>query len=868
MGGKMSKKYKSIALTVAILVISLGALSSLYRVPFDIFTGDEKAKRGEEYFKEREEKPSDWFYLMRAYPLDTIPYLAVERARKQAQELKNREVKEGEPWVWTEGGPYNIGGRITAIASDTSDPQLIYLGAADGGVLKSTDGGDHWTPIFDYMPSLSIGALAVEPGNPQVLYVGTGEANSSGDSYDGDGLYVTRDGGNSWEHLGLSETKHIGRIVIRPDNHDVIFVAAMGNLFSTNPERGVYRSANGGETWEKVLFVSDSTGCIDIAINPLHPDTVFAAMWERIRHPSERRVGGYTSGIWRSTDGGDTWERLEDGLPAPGPDIGRIGLSISRSNPDVIYSVYCDDPGYFLGLFKSTDGGDTWFETDDSDLVDVFYSYGWYFGNVRVDPTRSDVVYVLGVPLMKSTDGGNSWIEVTSWDTHVDQHDLWIDPENPDHLLLGNDGGFFYSNNGGNTWVKSYDLPVTQFYRVTVDHQNPERIYGGTQDNGTVRTLSGDPYDWEEIYGGDGFFVIVGPTDPNTIYAEYQYGGLGKSTDGGYNWQSATDGIDEEDRTNWDTPVVMDPSDHLTLYYGTYRLYRTTNGAEYWTPISEDLTGGPYGGNLYFGTITSICVAPSDRARIYVGTDDGYLWTTPDTGAAWYEIRGGLPERWVTDIEVDPVDPLHVFVSFSGYAWDEYLPHLFESYDGGNTWNDISHNLPEAPVNALIFDTLTGHLFVGTDFGAYYLEDTLWHTLGENLPNSAITDMVIDQNSGVIVVGTHGRSTYVFDLNQIDVYEKRSVTLSKPQLEVSPNPASDEVLIRFSLGGREGGISSLLRVYSVSGRAVFLKKFSKGTGQFLWDLKDERGHRVPGGAYFVSIKMGKASRILPLVISK
>jgi len=865
----MSDRYKSIALTMAILVISMGAfLLSLYRAPRNIFTVSEKAGRESEYLEKGGEKPADWFYLMRAYPLDTIPYLAVERARKQAQELKNEAKIKGEPWVWTPGGPYNIGGRITAIASDTSDPQLIYLGAADGGVFKSTDGGNHWTPIFDYMPSLSIGALTIEPGNPQVLYVGTGEANSSGDSYDGDGLYVTRDGGNTWEHLGLSETKHIGRIIIRPDDHDVIFVAAMGNLFSTNPERGVYRSTDGGETWEKVLFISDSTGCIDIAINPSHPDTVFAAMWERIRRPSERRVGGYTSGIWRSTDGGDTWERLEGGLPGPGPDIGRIGLAISQSNPSVVYAIYCDHPGYFMGLFKSTDGGDTWSETNDEDLEDVFYSYGWYFGNIRVDPQDPDVVYVLGIPLMKSTDGGNSWMEVTSWDTHVDQHDLWIDPSNPNHLLLGNDGGFFYSNNGGSTWVKSYDLPVTQFYRVTVDHQNPERIYGGTQDNGTVRTLTGDPYDWEEIYGGDGFFVIVDPTNPNIIYAEYQYGGLGKSADGGYTWNSATDGIDEEDRTNWDTPVVMDPSEHLTLYYGTYRLYRTTNGAEYWDPISEDLTGGPHGGNLYFGTITSICVAPSDRARIYVGTDDGYLWTTPDTGTTWYDISGKLPERWVTDIEVDPVDPLHLFVSYSGYAWDEYLPHVFESYDGGNNWVDISYNLPEAPVNTLIFDTLSGFLFVGTDFGVYYLEDTLWHSLGENLPNAAVTEMVIDQDSGIIVAGTHGRSTFVFNLKQMGIGEKRSIVSSKPRLEVFPNPALDEVLIKFSFQGAEKGVFPLLRVYDASGRIIFLKKFTHKTDLFIWDLRDKKGVRVPSGTYFVSIKIGKVNRVLPLVITR
>ncbi len=791
---------------------------------------------------ETAEYPYGYFWFRRIGLMDSIPYSAIKRARLQAEQLKTATLADSQT-VWYAGGPYNIGGRITAIAANPDDPSTVYAGAADGGVLKSTNGGLNWTPIFDDMPSLSIGAIALNPQNPDEVFVGTGEANSSGDSFNGTGLYKSPDGGQTWIHLGLENTKHINRIVFNPDNSDVIFVAAMGGLFSADTSRGVYRTTDGGQTWEKVLFVSDSTGCIDLAINPQNPNIVYAAMWERIRHPWHRRVGGPTSGIYRSTDGGDTWELLTNGLPS-GNNVGRIGLAISQSNPDILYAIYADDPGHFMGVYKTVDGGNSWYRVNDSELSDLFSSYGWYFGNIRVNPNNPNDVYAMGLHLYRSTDGGNSWYSVTGYYVHADQHDLWIDPNNTLHLILGNDGGIYISQNGGNNWQKSSDLPVTQFYRVTVDFSNPERIYGGTQDNGTIRTLTGNLYDWQLIYGGDGFFCIVDYTNPNIIYAEYQYGGLGKSTDGGYTFFDATSGIDPYDRRNWNTPVVMDPNDHNVLYYGTFRLYKTTNGANSWYPVSNDLTNGPYPGEINYGTITAIAVAPSNSNVIYVGTDDGNLWITQDGGSNWTYIANGTPARWVTDIAVHPDSSDIAYATFSGYVLDDHTPYVMKTENAGTSWVDITGNLPQAPVNTVVIDTLNNWLIVGTDFGVYFTTDEVnWQPLGVGLPNSVVNDMVFHEETRKLVVGTHGRSTFYLYLPTGVEEQYRLPILAKKAIHLKGNVFRNEIDFVTPKDSRFA-----LQVVDLSGRVVMStgwKSWRRGAHRFGVDL--------PGGIYFLKV---------------
>lgn len=769
--------------------------------------------------------PSSIFYIMRAFPSDTIPQLAVKKARERA--LKLMENQPLEDAVWEEAGPYNIGGRITAIAASPQDASIVYCGTACGGVFKSSDGGVTWEPIFDETGVLSIGAIAVSPNDPNTIYVGTGEANGAGDTFDGGGVYVTHDGGETWELLGLEETRRIGRIVINPEDENVIFVAAMGKLFGTNEERGVMKSTDGGNTWERVLFVNDTTGCIDIVINPLHPDTVYAAMWQRIRRPGERISGGEGSGIYRSTDGGDTWEELTNGLPV-GEDVGRIGISISKTNPLILYAIYADKTGYFLGVYKTTDGGDSWFRINDDDLEWIYSSYGWYFGQIRVDPTDPDIVYALGIDTYKSLDGGNSW-QLITFEPHVDHHDLYIDPNNPSHLYLATDGGFYISNNAGWLWNKSYDLPITQFYDITVDFQNPERIYGGTQDNGTVRTLTGSLSDWEIIYCGDGFHTIVDYTNSNIIYTECQYGSLVKSTNGGYNFFPATYGINDSDRRNWDTPVVMDPCNPEVLYYGTFRVYKTENGADLWYPISGDLTNGPSGSNIPFGTITSIEVSPADGC-IYAGTDDGNVWVSKDGGSTWENISSSLPDRWVTDIKANPVIPGKVYVSFSGYYWDDYTPYIFLSEDTGATWIDVTDNLPPAPVNAIeIWPEHPQYIFVGTDFGVYLsrVGGGEWVPLLQGLPLSPVLDLAFHNPTSTLIAGTHGRSSFKLDVSSLLLEEKENSELQVTSIKIYPNPVKDFIVMEAS----PFIFPLTVRLYSISGR--FLKEYNLEEGHKL-----------------------------------
>ncbi len=711
--------------------------------------------------KEEEKKPNDWFFMQRAYPLGKIPLDQYLASLEQAKAMRAK-AGDKDGIIWSEAGPTNIPGRITDIAVHPEYPNIIYAGAACGGVFKSTDNGASWTPIFDEQGTPSIGALAINPDDPQILYVGTGEANGSGDSYPGTGIYKSTDGGSSWSHIGLEDSYHIGRIALHPKDPEIVFVAACGKLFGTNPERGIYKSTDGGTTWEQKLFISDSTAAIDVALDPTDLNTIYAAMWERLRAPDRRKVGGWTSGIYKSTDGGNSWYQLTNGLPQSADTIGRIGLSVCASSPNVVYAIYCNHPGRFMGVYKSTDYGESWTRTNDSILDGFLGGFGWYFGNLRVDPTNPNRVFVMGVDLYRSTNGGSSWSEV-GYSVHVDHHAMFISPMEPNRIYLGCDGGVYLSTNGGTAWSICTNQPSTQFYAITIDHLNPQRLYGGTQDNGTLRTLTGDLDDWEMIHGGDGFYCNVDYTNSNVIYAEYQWGWLRKSTDLGYNWYYIMDGIDYSDRRNWCTPVIMDPVDHNTLYYGSYRLYKTTDGGEWWSPISADLTDGPGGGNLTYGTITTIAVAPSNTQVIYVGTDDANVWVTTDGGDNWIDISAGLPDRWVTRVTVDPYADSVAYVTFSGHRVSSPLPHIYRTTNYGTTWQSISSNLPEGPINDVIVDPQNSSvLYVGSDVGVYITYDLggSWEPLGTGLPITTVHDLAFHEPTRKLVAGTHGRSMF------------------------------------------------------------------------------------------------------------
>ncbi len=695
-------------------------------------------------------RPNQEFYEQRAYPYDEIPKEQYLEALDEGQDAR-AALNSKRAVTWESVGPTNIPGRITDIASHPVEFSTVYAGAAAGGVFKSNDKGISWTAIFDDVGTYSIGAIAIDPNDRNTIYVGTGEPSAAIDDYEGNGVYKSIDAGDNWTYVGLDSTALIGRIVIDPLHPDTVYVAALGKVLGSNrsAQRGVYRSENGGISWDRILFVDSGAGCVDIALHP-STGTVFAAIWDVYEGP--------LSALWRSSDHGDTWEMLSGnggGLPAPA-NTGRIGVTVDPQS-NTVYSIHIDGSSRdLMGLYKSTDLGNTWTRTNDGVLDGTFGGFGWYFGQVRVAPGNPDLVYSLGVQLYRSSDGGNSWENVT-YESHVDHHAMWIHPYNSAVVYGGCDGGVYFKQNNDPAWNVRKNMPNTQFYAITVDPNNADKIYGGTQDNGTMRTLTGSTDDWTEIYGGDGFYCIVDHTNSDIMYAESQYGNLSKSTDGGYNWYWAQNGItpSPDEPHGWSTPVVMDPNNHLVLYYGTDRVYRTSDGADLWTAISPSLSAR---------YLTTIGVSAIDDQVVYAGSRDGAVWGTTDGGANWDDLTAGLPDRWVTRLTPDPFTASRVYVTLSGYITDgSSLPHVFRSDDYGATWSDISSNLPDAPVNDLLVDPMDeAFLYAGTDVGVFVSPDTgaTWALLGTGMPVTCIADLEIHENTRKIVAGTHGRSMF------------------------------------------------------------------------------------------------------------
>ncbi len=734
-----------------------------------------------------EKSPHDFMFMQRAYPTGEIKSDAYSKAIQWKKEQINRS--SNADVIWEFSGPNNIGGRITDIEIPIDQAETYYVGAASGGIFKTTDGGANWIPIFDEQEMLSIGDMEISKNNTDVIWVGTGEVNAGGGSlaYDGNGMFKSADGGITWESKGLSNVGSIGKVLIDPNDDETIFVGAMGPLFRKDTQRGVYRSTNDGDTWEQVLFVSDSTGIIDMSIHPTNGDILYAASWERIRRPNNRQYGGETSRIYRSQNGGDDWSELTNGLPSNPENKGRISIDISQSNPDVLYAFYTDKIGNVEGTFRTDDGGDSWTQVNS---INNGTSYHWWFGGIFVDPTNEDVIYNSGFVMEKSIDGGATWGSTFS-NVHVDQHAVAFNASVPDEVLIGNDGGLYKSSNNGATSVKDNTLPITQFYRFYVDAQNANKVYGGSQDNNTIRTTTGGLNDWQPIYGGDGFQPLVDPTNTNVIYALSQNGNMGKSIDDAASFQNLGS---HGTRKNWDTPIAFDPNNSQILYYGGNQMFRTENAGENWFIISSDLSNGPHSGNLAFGTITTIDVSPLDSNVIYAGTDDGNVWVTQDGGSNWDLISAALPNLWTTKVLASREDVSSVYVTFSGYRYGEDNGHVFKSTDYGANWVDISNNLPDIPVNDILKDSY-GNLFLGTDIGvlASLDEGANWQPLGLNMPSVVVTDMYIHEAAEYLYVATYGRSSYKLDISENVLGNETNLFAS--EVKIYPNPATNFVSI-------------------------------------------------------------------------
>jgi photosystem II stability/assembly factor-like uncharacterized protein len=688
-------------------------------------------------------------------------------------------------------GPAAASGRVMAIAVNPKDKFEYYVGVASGGVWKTVNDGTTWTPVFEKEASYSIGWVALDPNDPAVVWVGTGESNSQRSVAYGDGIYRSDDGGKDWQNLGLKKSAHIGRVVVDPRDSKVVYVAAEGPLWGPGGDRGLYKTTDGGKNWKAALTISENTGVVDVALDPSNPDVIYAAAYQRRRHVFTLIDGGPESAIYKSTDAGATWNKLKNGLPTV--DMGRIGLAVSPADPNVLYATIeaADGKG---GIFRSNDRGATWERKNEFDVGAMYYA------RMVCDPKNVDRIWVMNVQLRESLDGGKTLHKVAETNHHGDNHAIWIDPDDTKHWLLGSDGGMYETWDDAKSWGFKANLPTVQFYDVAVDNAIPfYNVCGGTQDNfswcGPSRTRNVNGIvnsDWFVTTGGDGFRSVVDPVDPNTIYSESQYGVLvrhDKPTGQELVLQPQEGKGEPPLRWNWDSPVIISPHSHTRLYFAANKLFRSDDRGDTWKAISGDLTRQidrnklPVMGKVwepdavaknastsFYGNIVALTESPKKEGLIYVGTDDGLVQVTHDGGQTWtkYEKFVSLPDMtYVSRLAASQHDVNTVYAAFDNHKNEDFKPYLLKSTDAGKTWTSIAGNLPEnGTVLAFAEDAVNANLlFAGTEFGAFFTVDggAHWVQLKGGLPTIAVRDMVLQAREGDLVIATFGRGFYVLD---------------------------------------------------------------------------------------------------------
>jgi photosystem II stability/assembly factor-like uncharacterized protein len=793
---------------------------------------------------------------------------------------------------WRSIGPANMGGRIADVEGVPGDPNTVYVATASGGIFKTTDGGINWTPIFDRQNTISVGDIALEPGNPDVIWAGTGEANPRNSVSFGDGVYKSTDGGKSWKHLGLKDTNSISRIIINPRNPDNVYVAAVGRLWGANDERGVFMTMDGGKTWTKTLFVDNQHGISDLEIDPVNPNILYAGVWRFERKPWTFTSGSEKGGVFRSIDGGRTWNKMDKGLPKL---VGRIGLAVSASNPNVVYAMLEAKEGT---LYRSDDKGENFRQVNrQQNLV----ARGFYYTQVKVDPTDENKVYAVASLMFKSLDGGRGFARIAP-NIHIDFHALWIDPKNPKRMWAGQDGGVAVSSDEGRSWEYVNNFAAGQFYQVYADNSAPfYNLSGGLQDNGTWvgPSRNREPAgilndDWRMFSFGDGFYAIQHPDNPDLFLSESQGGNVYRTDMKNREQQLVVPffgvgGAAENDkfRFNWNAPLILSPHDKNTVYLAGNAVFKSTDFGISWTQISQDLTtnnrerlkdaGGPvFPENTsaeYFCTIISLSESPIQRDMIWSGSDDGVLQMTTDGGKNWTNISknvSGIPaDSSVSHIELSRVNASTAYVSYDRHKFDDYKPYIFKTTDGGKSFSNISGNLPANAYVWVVREDLKNPnlLYAGTEIGLYASWDNgkNWLELNmKNFPRVAVHDIIIHPRDNDIILATHGRSLWVFD--DATAVQKMSADVMQKEahlFETRPTHRYAMMMTRYGIGDKpfrgqnppngalvtyylkeklDAKIPVKLQVFDSSNKMIGEYKNlakEKGVNRFVWNISHE-----------------------------
>ena len=811
-------------------------------------------------------------------------------------------------------GPFR-GGRSLTAAGIPGDPTTYYFGATGGGVWKSTDGAMTWSSVFDKEGTSAIGSIAVANSNHNIVYVGTGEACIRGNISHGDGVYKTLDGGKNWKNVGLKDSRAIGKVIVNPTNPDIVFVAALGHPYGPNIERGIFRTTDGGKTWDKVLYKDENTGGVDVAFDPHNPNTIFAALWQARRTSWSMTSGGPGSGLYRSTDGGTTWKHLEEhGLPK-GP-YGKIGVAVAANSDRVYALIEAHNPDG--GLYRSDDGGESW------ELVNASHSLWqrpWYYMHVIADPRDENVLYIMDVDAYKSTDGGHLFNKVRV--PHGDNHGLWIDPLNTRRMIASNDGGVTVTLDGGKNWTPQDNQPTAQFYHVITDAATPYRVYGAQQDSGTVAIISRSDdgsisqNDWYDVGGGEAGYIAPYPPDPNIVYAaDYQgnitrydrHIGQVKEITEQPELSDAHGAANLEHRFQWTAPVMISPHDPNTLYHGGEVLFKTTDGGVHWQPISPDLTrndkekqkvsGGDItlddSGTEYYDTIFALAESPITKGLIWVGTDDGLIQLTRDEGKTWTNVTPKDMPEWsrISQIDPSPLDAGTAYVAVDRHQFDELKPYIYKTADYGKTWTKLGQGIPDRTFVRVVREDpkKRGLLYAGTEEGVYvsFNDGANWRPLKLNLPTTPVHDLVIKDND--LVVATHGRAFWILDdlsplrqysdeVAQKDIFLYTPATAYRiqagvggerhPSKRTGQNPPAGAVIYYFLKDAPKSDTEAKVEILDASGNVI--RKYSSteyntleeppdpddkkpekelkpeaGLNRFVWDLRYEEAHRVPG----------------------